>query len=84
MTFETFNDPSYFDMWCVRSTGDKDFNMTIHLTKREDAEHAKCVIEEWMKQAKREALMEAAEFAERIGYRGGMKYELRKMADEIK
>ena len=83
MTFETFNDPCYFDMWCVRSTGDKDFNMTIHLTKREDAEHAKCVIEEWMKQAKREALIEAAEFAERIADRGVMKYELRKMAEEL-
>ena len=59
MTFETFNDPSYFDMWCVRSTEDKDFNMTIHLTKQADAEHAKRVIEEWVKQGQRKSLESA-------------------------
>ena len=36
-----------------------------------------------IKEAKREALLEAAEFAERIADRGVMKYELRKMADEL-
>jgi hypothetical protein len=34
-------------------------------------------------QARKDALLEAAEFAERIADRGVMKYELRKMAEEL-
>ena len=81
MTFETFNDPSYFDTWCVRKTGDKDFNMTVHVMSKLQAEHAKCVIEEWVKQGQREALLEAAG---RLEIRTGVYQKgLRDMAEEI-
>ena len=80
MTFEIYSDPCYFDMWCVRSAEDKRFVMSIHLTKRSDAEHAKCVIEEWVKQGQREILLKAAN---KLNY-GDIAYtELRKMADEL-
>ena len=45
---EIFNDPCYFDMWCLRKKDDKDFTHTIHLSKKEDAENAKKVIELWI------------------------------------
>ena len=81
MTLEIFNDPNHFDTWCVRSTEDKRFVMAIHLTKWEDAEHAKRVIEEWVKQGQREVLLEAAN---KLNY-GDIAYtELRKMAEELK
>jgi peptidyl-tRNA hydrolase len=80
MTFETFSDPCYFDMWCVRKTGDKDFDMTVHVMSKLQAEHAKRVIEEWVKQGQREILLKAAN---KLNY-GDIAYtELRKMADEL-
>jgi peptidyl-tRNA hydrolase len=85
MKFEAFNAPSYFDTWCVRSTADKDFKMTIHLTAREDAEHAKSVIEEWVKQGQREILLEAADLCDTFASkRCGHSDEIRRMAEEIK
>ena len=46
---EVFCDPSYFDMWCVRDVHDKDFNHTIHVNSKETANHAKLLIENWVK-----------------------------------
>jgi len=81
MKFEIFNDPCYFDMWCVRKTGDKDFDMTVHVMSKLQAEHAKRVIEEWVKQGQREVLLEAAEWFNE----GDPSWcRLRKMAEEIK
>ena len=87
MTFEIFRAPCYFDMWGVRSTADKDFNMTIHLSKQAGAEHAKYVIEEWVKQGQREILLEAAEAVSHQNFRNGNPWAsetIRLMAEEIK
>ena len=29
--YEIFSDPAYFDMVCIRKTGSKNFNETIHV-----------------------------------------------------
>ncbi len=47
--FEVFCDGSYYDMWCVRPKGSKDFNSTLHFTKERDAIHASHTIAGWMK-----------------------------------
>jgi pantoate kinase len=65
----------------VRKTGDKDFDMTVHVMSKPLAEHAKRVIEEWVKQGQREILLEAAG---RLEIRTGVyQKELRDMAEEI-
>ena len=90
MTFEIFNDPNHFDMWCVRKLGDKDFNMTVHVMSDSQAEHNKLVIEEWVKQGQREALLEAADkflkldFTEQDFEGQWASGWLLKMAEEIK
>ena len=45
--YETSQDPSYFNMWCVRPVGGKDFNLTLHFDSEEDANHAIKVLEAW-------------------------------------
>jgi len=86
MTFEIFRDPGYFATWCVRKTGDKDFNMTVHVMSKLQAEHAKRVIEEWVKQGQREALLEAADLFSACDERidnNSAENQLRKMAEEL-
>lgn len=46
--FEVFVDISYYDMWCVRPKGSKDFNSTIHFISKQQAVHATHTIAEWM------------------------------------
>ena len=46
--FEIFSDPSYFDMWALRPTGVKDFNLTLHFSTRSEAIVTSHVIAEWM------------------------------------
>jgi hypothetical protein len=38
--WEYFLDPGYYDMWCVRPVGDKDFNSprNFHIASRVEAE----------------------------------------------
>ena len=38
--YELFNDPSYYDMWCVRDKSDRDYNSRTswHFALKEDAE----------------------------------------------
>lgn len=40
MKWEMYLDVSYYDLWAVRRTGDKDFNSSalFHLANKEDAE----------------------------------------------
>lgn len=40
MKWEIFCDTSYYDLWCMRPVGDKDFNspLSFHFAKKEDAE----------------------------------------------
>ena len=45
--YEVFLDPSYFDMWCVRSADDRRFNspMSFHFNLEKDARTFKELIE---------------------------------------
>lgn len=36
--YEVFLDPAYYDMWCVRPVGSRDFNDTVHVVHREQAD----------------------------------------------
>ena len=47
--YEIFQDPSYYDMYCVRAIDDRDFEHTLHFLKKEEALHAKEVLEIWTK-----------------------------------
>ena len=47
--FEIFSDPLHYDMWCLRHKGDRDFNMTLHFNTKDHAEHARAVVQKWMK-----------------------------------
>ena len=83
MTLEIFYDPCYFDMWCVRDSATKDFNMTLHFSSTEHAEHAKAVIEEWIRTAKKEALLEAYQgYAFEQG-RDSLTAEIERLKEEI-
>jgi hypothetical protein len=64
MKFEIFNNPNYFDLWCVRKAGDKDFDMTIHVATKAQAEHIKNVAESWVKQGQRDAFESAIHVVE--------------------
>lgn len=35
--YQTFSDPAYFDMWCVREVGCRDFNKGWHLVNGDEA-----------------------------------------------
>lgn len=37
--WECFHDPAYYDMWCVRKVGESDFNKTIHVVTKSEAEY---------------------------------------------
>jgi len=45
--FEVFSDPCYFDMWCLRPIGSRDFNATIHFGAVEEAQAAGDIIRTW-------------------------------------
>lgn len=45
---ETFIDPCYYDMWCVKPKGMKEFNKALHFATEEEALYAKQCIEEWI------------------------------------
>ena len=45
--YEVFSDPSYFDMWCLRPSGSKDFNLTMHFMNEKQANHASHVAAHW-------------------------------------
>lgn len=38
--WELFSDDSYYDLWCVRNTGDRSFNspLSFHFVEKKDAE----------------------------------------------
>ena len=44
---EIFQDVSYFDMWCVRFKGDRDFNspLSFHFDSKSDAGRMKALLE---------------------------------------
>jgi hypothetical protein len=50
MTLEVFEDRMYFDQWCVRPEGSKEFGDTIHFVRKVDALVAMRVIESWIEQ----------------------------------
>jgi hypothetical protein len=57
--WECFQDPSYYDMWCVRPVHDRTFGQGFHLLRGEEAEALTAVLND---QASREAaLLEALE-----------------------
>lgn len=58
--FEIFNDPAYYDMWCLRKADNKSFNHTLHFNKKEEAEHAQAVIERWQFQHDAEVIERCA------------------------
>jgi hypothetical protein len=35
--WECFSDPSYFDMWCVRPVGSRDFGEAVHVVTEQSA-----------------------------------------------
>jgi hypothetical protein len=35
--WETFSDPAYFNMWCVRPEGERRFNHVFHLVNGDEA-----------------------------------------------
>ena len=45
--FEVFCDASYYDMWCVRPSGNRDFNQTIHFHDEASVIHATHAISSW-------------------------------------
>lgn len=38
MTWETFRDEAYYDMWCVRRVGDTEFGQGFHVASKDEAE----------------------------------------------
>ena len=36
--WECFADPSYFDMWCVREIGERQFGKSFHLVNGDEAQ----------------------------------------------
>lgn len=46
--FEVFEDAAYFDMFCVRPKGSKDFNATLHFADWKTAVHASHTVAHWM------------------------------------
>ena len=82
MDIEVFNDPCYFDMWCVRCTEDRDFNATMHFLRQEQAHHAKAVLSHWFDIHRRKVLLEAAEKFMNDECRYFIADELRYMAEE--
>lgn len=36
-SWECFSDRSYFDMWCVREVGERDFRRSFHLFSGDEA-----------------------------------------------
>jgi hypothetical protein len=60
MKLEVFEDRMYFDQWCVRPEGSKEFGDTIHFVRQEDALVARRVIESWIEQ-EREACAKIVE-----------------------
>ena len=50
MKLEVFEDRMYFDQWCVRPEGSKEFGDTIHFVRKADALVAMKTIERWIDQ----------------------------------
>ena len=42
--YECFDDASYYDMWCIRPQGSRDFNNTVHVSRLEQAE----IVIDWL------------------------------------
>ena len=47
--FEIFEDTSYYEMWCLRVNGDKNFANTLHFSTRAEATYAKQFISNLIK-----------------------------------
>jgi len=60
MKLEVFEDRMYFDQWCVRPEGSKEFGDTIHFVRKADALVAMRTIESWIDQ-EREACAKIVE-----------------------
>ena len=60
MKLEVFEDRMYFDQWCVRPEGLKEFGDTIHFVRKVDALVAQKTIERWIEQ-EREACAQIVE-----------------------
>jgi hypothetical protein len=64
MKLEMFIDHAYYDMWCVKPVGMKDFNQTLHFNTEKEAGYALQTIEKWfnMKAPKSECPLPEWEF----------------------
>jgi hypothetical protein len=62
MKLEMFIDHAYYDMWCVKPVGMKDFNQTLHFNTEKEAGYALQTIEKWLNRelAKHEILNSCA------------------------
>jgi hypothetical protein len=60
MKLEVFEDRMYYDQWCVRPEGSKEFCDTIHFVRKVDALVAQKIIEKWIAQ-EREACAQIVE-----------------------
>jgi len=60
MKLEVFEDRMYFDQWCDRPEGSKEFGDTIHFVRKVDALVAMRTIEQWIDQ-EREACAKIVE-----------------------
>jgi hypothetical protein len=47
MKLEMFIDHAYYDMWCVKPVGMRDFNATLHFNSEKEAGYAMQTIEKW-------------------------------------
>lgn len=58
--FDIFQDPNFFNLWCLRQKGEREFAMGIHFEKKVEAAHAESVIRELIKR-EREACAQLCE-----------------------
>jgi hypothetical protein len=52
MNLEYFSDPGYYDLWCVKPVGLKDFNSTLHFNTEKEAQYAVQTIERWFNESR--------------------------------
>jgi hypothetical protein len=67
MKLEVFEDRMYFDQWCVRPEGSKEFGDTIHFVRQIDALLAQKIIERWIEQEREACAQVVEEYPHWIG-----------------
>ncbi len=83
ITWEIFNDMSYFDMWCVRPEGDKDFNSlrSFHFALKQDADDFKALVEKAKVSLPSEPCKQVCK-TEHIGTAGSLRKALEEVPDD--